>query len=164
MSSAGGCPSWQEMASVGTSIVPPGHRPPPEGTPDTSPTFMTSQATASCHDFAVSLWAGQWPIDWLGLSPLCAGDELRLPQERPRAFSIVTIAIAFRRAYATIRRLVGMVARRPRVRSGGATVSDAWSLASGELAGRARIGLLKRAGTVTDVHDPLAGGAGPAQA
>jgi hypothetical protein len=57
MSSAGGRPSWQKMVSVGTSIVPPWHRPPPEGTPDTSSTVMTSQATASRHDFAVSLIA-----------------------------------------------------------------------------------------------------------
>jgi hypothetical protein len=55
MSSAGGRPSWQKMVSVGTSIVPPGHRPPPEGTPDTSSTATTSQVTASRNDFAESL-------------------------------------------------------------------------------------------------------------
>src|SRR5581483_4149048 len=58
MSSAGGRPSWQKMVSVGTSIVPPGHRPPPEATPDTSSTATTSQVTASHHDFAVSLDTG----------------------------------------------------------------------------------------------------------
>ena len=55
MSSAGGCPSWQTMVSVRTSIVPPGPRPPPADTPDTSPVVTTSQVTASLHDFAVSL-------------------------------------------------------------------------------------------------------------
>jgi hypothetical protein len=55
MSSAGGRPSGQTMASVRTSIVPPGPRPPPPDTPGTSPVATTSQATASLHDFAVSL-------------------------------------------------------------------------------------------------------------
>jgi len=55
MASAGGRPSWQKMVSVGTSIVPPGHRPPPAATPDTSPVVTTTQVTASIHDFAVSL-------------------------------------------------------------------------------------------------------------
>lgn len=51
----GGRPSWQKMASAGASIVPPGHCPRPEGTPDTSSTVRASQVTASRHDFAVSL-------------------------------------------------------------------------------------------------------------
>src|SRR6476646_5263772 len=55
MSSAGGRPSWQKMASVRTSIVPPGPCPPPADTPDTSPAAMKQQLTASFHDFAVSL-------------------------------------------------------------------------------------------------------------
>src|SRR6185437_14924738 len=55
MSSAGGRPSWQAMASVGTSIVPPRHRPPPADAPDTSAVVTTPQVTASRHDFAVSL-------------------------------------------------------------------------------------------------------------
>ena len=58
MSSAGGRPSWQTMVSVRTSIVPPGPRPPPADTPGTSPVATTSQATASLHDFAVSLGCG----------------------------------------------------------------------------------------------------------
>ena len=41
--------------SVRTSIVPPGPRPPPADTPDTSPVVTTSQVTALFHDFAVSL-------------------------------------------------------------------------------------------------------------
>ena len=59
MSSAGGRPSGQTMASVRTSIVPPGPRPPPPDTPGTSPIATTSQATASLHDFAVSLGLGR---------------------------------------------------------------------------------------------------------
>jgi hypothetical protein len=55
MSSAGGRPSWQTTVSVRTSIVPPGPRPPPADTPDTSPVVTTSQVTASIHDFAASL-------------------------------------------------------------------------------------------------------------
>jgi hypothetical protein len=55
MSSAGGDPSWQAMVSVGTSIVPPGPRPPLADTPGTSPAVTTSQVTASIHDFAGSL-------------------------------------------------------------------------------------------------------------
>ena len=55
MSSAGGRPSWQAIDSVRTSIVPPGPRPPPADTPDTSLVTTTPQVTASLHDFAVSL-------------------------------------------------------------------------------------------------------------
>ena len=55
MSSAGGRPSRQTMVSVGTSIVPPGPRPPPADTPGTSTAATTPQVTASLHDFAVSL-------------------------------------------------------------------------------------------------------------
>ena len=55
MSSAGGRPSWQTTVSVGTSIVPPGPCPPPEDTPGSSSATATPQATASIHDFAVSL-------------------------------------------------------------------------------------------------------------
>jgi hypothetical protein len=55
MSSAGGCPSWQAMVSVGTSIVPPGPCPPPADTPGASSAVTTPQVTASIHDFAVSL-------------------------------------------------------------------------------------------------------------
>jgi len=36
MASAGGRPSRQKMVSLGTSIVPPGHRPPSADTPGTS--------------------------------------------------------------------------------------------------------------------------------
>jgi hypothetical protein len=43
------------MASVGTSIVPPGPRPPPADTPGTSAPITTPQVTALHHDFAVSL-------------------------------------------------------------------------------------------------------------
>src|SRR5450432_3426558 len=57
MSSAGGCPSWQAMASVRTSIVPPWPCPPLTDTPGTSPVVTTSQVTASIHDFAGSLAA-----------------------------------------------------------------------------------------------------------
>jgi hypothetical protein len=45
----------QAMASVGTSIVPPGSRLPPVDTPGTSATATPPQVTASLHDFAVSL-------------------------------------------------------------------------------------------------------------
>src|SRR5579875_1121831 len=55
MSSAGGCPSWQAMVSMRTSIVPPGPCPPPADTPGTSPAATTAQATASFQDFAGSL-------------------------------------------------------------------------------------------------------------
>ena len=55
MSSAGGRPSRQKMVSVGTSIVPPGPRPSPADTPGPSTAATTPQATASLHDFAVSL-------------------------------------------------------------------------------------------------------------
>src|SRR5512135_2747309 len=55
MSSAGGRPSWQAMDSAGTSIVPPGPRPPLADTPGTSPAVTTPQVTASIHDFAGSL-------------------------------------------------------------------------------------------------------------
>src|SRR5689334_11528071 len=55
MSSAGGRPSRQKMASVRTSIVPPGPCPPPADTPGTSPSVTTPQVTALIHDFAVSL-------------------------------------------------------------------------------------------------------------
>ena len=55
MSSAGGRPLWQTTVSVGTSIVPPGPCPPPEDTPGSSSAITTPQATASIHDFAVSL-------------------------------------------------------------------------------------------------------------
>jgi predicted transposase YbfD/YdcC len=55
MSSAGGCPSWQAMVSVRTSIVPPGPRLPPAETPDPSPAATAPQVTASIHDFAVSV-------------------------------------------------------------------------------------------------------------
>src|SRR5512142_1372916 len=55
MSSAGGCPSWQAMVSVRTSIVPPGPCPPLADTPGTSPAATTPQVTASIHDFAGSL-------------------------------------------------------------------------------------------------------------
>jgi hypothetical protein len=41
--------------SVGTSIVPPGSRPPPADTPDASSAVTTPQVTASHHDFAASL-------------------------------------------------------------------------------------------------------------
>ena len=41
MSSAGGCPSWQTMVSVGISIVPSGPCPPPEDTPGASPAVTT---------------------------------------------------------------------------------------------------------------------------
>jgi hypothetical protein len=51
----GGRPSWQAMASVRTSIVPPGPCPPPADTPDALPVVTTSQVKASRHDFAVSL-------------------------------------------------------------------------------------------------------------
>ena len=53
------------MVSVRTSIVPPGPRPPPADTPDTSPVATTPQATASIHDFAVSL--GYGPVEITGL-------------------------------------------------------------------------------------------------
>ena len=43
------------MASVGTSIVPPGPRPPPADTPGTSAPIAAPQVTALHHDFAVSL-------------------------------------------------------------------------------------------------------------
>ena len=43
------------MVSVGTSIVPPGPRPPPADTPDESSAVTTSQVTPSIQDFAVSL-------------------------------------------------------------------------------------------------------------
>src|SRR5277367_3941812 len=46
------------MASVGTSIVPPGPRPPPADTPGTTTPITTPQVTALHHDFAVSLG---WP-------------------------------------------------------------------------------------------------------
>jgi hypothetical protein len=55
MSSAGGRPSWQKMASVGTSIVPPGRRPPPADTPVPSTAAIAPQVKASFHDFAGSL-------------------------------------------------------------------------------------------------------------
>src|SRR2546423_15520976 len=55
MSSAGGCPSWQAVLSVGTSIVRPGPCPPPADTPDPSVIVTTPQVTASIHDFAGSL-------------------------------------------------------------------------------------------------------------
>src|SRR5204863_4986798 len=61
MSSAGGCPSRQKMVSVGTSIVPPGPRPPPEDTPGSSTAVTTPQVKASLHDFAVSLGPGAGP-------------------------------------------------------------------------------------------------------
>jgi hypothetical protein len=57
MSSAGGCPSWQAMVSVRTSIVPPRPCPPLPDTPGTSSAVTTPQVTASIHDFAVSLLA-----------------------------------------------------------------------------------------------------------
>src|SRR5512142_857312 len=59
MSPAGGCPSWQAMVSVRTSIVPPGPCPPLADTPGTSPAATTPQVTASIHDFAGSLLPGQ---------------------------------------------------------------------------------------------------------
>ena len=43
------------MVSVGTSIVPPGPRPPPADTPGPSTAVTTPQVTASIHDFAASL-------------------------------------------------------------------------------------------------------------
>ncbi len=55
MSSADGGPSWQTMASVGTSIVPSEPRLPPADTPDTSSPATTLQVTVSLHDFAMSL-------------------------------------------------------------------------------------------------------------
>src|SRR5512142_871036 len=55
MSPAGGCPSWQAMVSVRTSIVPPGPCPPLADTPGTSPAATAPQVTASIHDFAGSL-------------------------------------------------------------------------------------------------------------
>src|SRR6202035_4707727 len=45
------------MASVGTSIVSPGSRPPAADTPGTSSPITTPQVTASLNDFAVSLAA-----------------------------------------------------------------------------------------------------------
>src|SRR6266567_8137138 len=63
MSSAGGCPSWQKMVSVGTSIVPPGPCPPPADTRDASSAVTTPQVTASLHDFAVSLTPARKPQD-----------------------------------------------------------------------------------------------------
>jgi hypothetical protein len=47
--------SWQKVASVRTSIVPPGPCPPPANTPLTSAAGTTLQVTDSRHDFAVSL-------------------------------------------------------------------------------------------------------------
>src|SRR5581483_3359614 len=82
MSSAGGRPSWQKMVSVGTSIVPPGHRPPPEATPDTSSTATTSQVTASHHDFAVSL------------DLRCAGKRVCLDYDRVEALDSHRRAVA----------------------------------------------------------------------
>jgi len=59
MSSAGWGLSWQKMVSVGTSIVPPGPRPPPADTPGPSTAVTTPQVTASIHDFAASLANGR---------------------------------------------------------------------------------------------------------
>ena len=47
------------MASVGTSIVPPGPRPPPADTPGTSAPITTPRVTVLHHDFAVSLALGE---------------------------------------------------------------------------------------------------------
>ena len=49
------------MVSVGTSIVPPGSRPPPADTPGLSIVVTTPQVTASIHDFAASLGAQRHP-------------------------------------------------------------------------------------------------------
>ena len=59
------------MVSVGTSIVPPGPRPPPTDTPGTSSPITTLQVTASLHDFAVSL-ASAW---WYGFSVAARATE-----------------------------------------------------------------------------------------
>ena len=59
MSSAGWGHSRQKMVSVGTSIVPPGPRPPPADTPGPSTAATTPQVTASIHDFAASLVSGR---------------------------------------------------------------------------------------------------------
>src|SRR5450432_558065 len=72
MSSAGGCPSWQAMASVRTSIVPPWPCPPLTDTPGTSPVVTTSQVTASIHDFAGSLRVRLEPIPCPGGAPVRA--------------------------------------------------------------------------------------------
>src|SRR5512142_3177530 len=74
MSPAGGCPSWQAMVSVRTSIVPPGPCPPLADTPGTSPAATTPQAPASIRDFAGSLAPGR-----RGLA-----EDHPLPGEAPR--------------------------------------------------------------------------------
>jgi hypothetical protein len=61
MSSAGGRPSWQAMASVRTSIVPPGSCPPPEDTPGASSAATTPQVAAAIHDLSLSLPKPQDP-------------------------------------------------------------------------------------------------------
>jgi hypothetical protein len=44
-------PSWQAMASVRISIVPPGPRLPPADMPDISTAATKPEVTASIHDF-----------------------------------------------------------------------------------------------------------------
>jgi hypothetical protein len=56
MSSAGGRTSpGRVMASVRTSVVPPGPRPPPADTPGTPSSITTPQVTGPLHDSAASL-------------------------------------------------------------------------------------------------------------
>jgi hypothetical protein len=80
MSSAGGCPSWQAMASVRTSIVPPWPCPPLTDTPGPSPAVTTSQVTALIHDFAVSL--GTTPSDTPAIVPATAAHPHAKPRHR----------------------------------------------------------------------------------
>src|SRR5690348_5286370 len=76
MSSAGGCPSWQAMVSMRTSIVPPGPCPPLPDTPRASSAVTAPQVTASCTTLPGPWVLGQdladltWPVgDGLAAGP-----------------------------------------------------------------------------------------------
>ena len=69
MSSAGGRPSWQTMVSVGTSIVPPGPRPPPADTPGhIIPNYDTAGHSLTSRLCRVPAKSCVRPVTWRSIS------------------------------------------------------------------------------------------------